>query len=80
MDVDDDLDRVRTATETIRRLSDIASDSDGEEFVGFNEVSSSSSDESDDSERASLIYAGSISNPREANGGTSAETGRWSWW
>ena len=50
MDVEDDLDRARTATETIRRLSDIASDSDGEEFIGFNKVSSSLSD--DDSEQA----------------------------
>jgi hypothetical protein len=50
MDIDDDNNRALTAVKIIRRLSDVALDGtsdDGEEFVGFNEVSSTSADESD---------------------------------
>jgi hypothetical protein len=53
MDIDDDVDKAQTAANTIRRLSDVAmnsaTDLDGEEFVGFNDVSSTS-DKSDDDE------------------------------
>jgi hypothetical protein len=52
MDNDNDIERAQTAANTIRRLSDVemnnASDLDGEEFLGFNEMSSSSADESED--------------------------------
>jgi hypothetical protein len=49
MDIDDDNQRVQTAAKIVRRLSDVALDvtSDGEEFVGFNEMSSTSADESE---------------------------------
>ena len=50
MDVDDIEDRAQTAAKMIRRLSDIESNDSsdgGEEFVGFNEVASSSSNESE---------------------------------
>lgn len=43
MDVDDDAERARSAANTIRWLSDMTADPDGEEFVGFHEVLSSSS-------------------------------------
>jgi hypothetical protein len=45
MDIDDDRERVQIATRAIRRLSDMASEDEGEEFVGFNDTFSSSSDE-----------------------------------
>ncbi len=49
MDIDDIEDRAQTAAKMIRRLSDVElNGSDGgEEFVGFNEVASSSSNESE---------------------------------
>lgn len=51
MDIDDDFSRARTVAKTVRRISDIAmnnaSDLEGEEFIGFNEVSSTSADESE---------------------------------
>ena len=50
MDVNDIEDRVQTAAKMIRRLSDVESNDgsdSGEEFVGFNEVASSSSNESE---------------------------------
>lgn len=52
MDIDNDNDRAQTAAKIIRRLSDVglndASDS-GEEFVGFDEVSSTESTSADES-------------------------------
>lgn len=66
MDIDDDADRARSAANTIRRLSDIAAESDGEEFVGFNEVSSSSSSsdgsEPEDIQVSLLLRAGNCAN------------------
>ena len=50
MDVDDIEDRAQTAAKMIRRLSDVESNDgsdSGKEFVGFNEVASSSSNESE---------------------------------
>jgi hypothetical protein len=54
MNIDDDVERAQTAAKTIRRLSDVAinnaTDLDEEEFVGFHDVSSTSTDESEDNE------------------------------
>lgn len=50
MDIDDDNKRVQTVAKIVRRLSDVALDvtsDDGEEFVGFDEVSSTSADKSE---------------------------------
>jgi hypothetical protein len=60
MDVDDIEDRAQTAAKMIRRLSDVESNdgSDGgEEFVGFNEVASSSSNESEVDRIERMRYA-----------------------
>lgn len=48
MDIDDDRERAQVATRAIRRLSDVASEEEGEEFIGFDEASSSSSDDAED--------------------------------
>jgi hypothetical protein len=62
MDIDNDVERAQTAADTIRRLSDVhvamsnASDLDCEEFVGYNEVSSSSADESEDVENLEVSF------------------------
>ena len=52
IDIDEDIDRAETAARTIRTFTDLNrdSESDGEEFVGYNEVSSG--DESDSAEDA----------------------------
>ena len=62
MDIDNDVERVETAANTIRRISDVhmamsnTSDLDCEEFVGYNEVSSSSADESEDVENLEVSF------------------------
>ena len=50
MDIDGDADRAQTAAKTIRWLSDMAPVQDGKEFIGYDEVSSSSSEESEEIE------------------------------
>jgi hypothetical protein len=47
MDVDEDKDRAEMAARTIRRLSNIP-ELDQEEFVGYDDVSSTESDEPED--------------------------------
>ena len=51
MDVDNDSNRAQAAVKVIKKLSDVAlnnTSDDGEEFVRYNEVSSTSADESED--------------------------------